>query len=182
MKATADGPPLTLDVWTQADSERVGAFFVGTINVRVQRGTGADGKPFRPYSTKRLYVAAGGETARRLAPKGGTPIKDKNGAVTSTRYDGGYAQYKRESRKGTAVDLTLSGQMMREIRATVVTETDVEVQHTGGSAVYGPGVDALRPHLGITDDELAKLDRLILRLVDAHLQSGRAGVPTEPIA
>ncbi len=186
VQVTADGPPLTLDVWTQQDSERVAEWLVATINLRVRRSMGADGEPFRRYSTRRMYVRLGSETARRLAPKGGVPVKGKDGTVISVRYDGGYAQYKRESRRGNIatgeVDLTLSGQMLREIRPTVVTETLVEVDHTGGSAVYGPGVDAKRPHMALAKDEVPKLDRLIESIVDAHLQAGRQSVPTEPIA
>lgn len=186
VQVSADGPPLTLDVWTQQDSERVAEWLVATINLRIRKSRGADGEPLRAYSTRRLYVRLGSETARRLAPKGGVPIKGEGGEVTSVRYDGGYAQYKRESRRGRIasgeVDLTLSGQMLREIRPTVVQETVVEVEHTGGSAVYGPAVDAKRPHMALAADEVPKLDRLIQSLVDAHLQSGRGSVPTEPIA
>lgn len=164
-----------LDLWTEADSAAIGEASVGIMIARVYEGQGADGEPFAPYSTRPMTVSLGSETALRLAPKGGQPVKDKTGKVTGIRYPGGYRQYKHESRRrglraGTAeVDLTLSGQLMRSLRVVMADETSAVVGVTGAPQEYAEAVDAKRPFLGLTAAEAQELEDEVVARINAHV-------------
>lgn len=176
ISATRDKVPQDFDVWTAADSSAVGEVIVATIIERIYRGESANGEAFAPYSTRPLTVALGSETAMRLAPKGGQPVKDKTGKVTGVRYPGGYAQYKHESRRRSArgvtaeVDLTLSGQLVRSLRVVTADESSAVVGLTGTPQVYGEGVDARRPFLGITAAEAKDLEDEVVALMSRHVE------------
>lgn len=164
-----------LDMWTEADSAAVAEAVVATIIGRIYQGQGADGEPFAPYSTRPTTISLGSETAMRLTPKGGQPVKDKTGKVTGVRYPNGYAQYKHESRRrsaraGTAeVDLTLSGQLVRSIRVVTADESTAVVGVTGAPQEYADALDSKRPFLGLTAAEAADIEEEVVARINAHV-------------
>ena len=89
--------PRTL--WTARDSLRLAQNTLAAIKLRTSRGIDANGVAFDGYSKKPpIYVAKRGA---RLAPKGGRPSRTGR----SVYYQGGYQQYKRESRdRGSSSD------------------------------------------------------------------------------
>ena len=143
---------LPASLWTARDSARLASDTLASIKLRTTRGIDANGQRFKGYSTKPIYVAKRGA---RLAPKGGEPTPSGE----SVYYEGGYKQYKHDSRRratqaGTAeVDLVLSGNMMNN---WVVKETTAKgftiglTRHAG----YGYYVNEEREFLGLTSQDI----------------------------
>ena len=59
---------LPSSLWTARDTARLGMNTLAAIKLRTSKGFDANGKRFKGYSTKPLYVAFKGA---RLKPKGG---------------------------------------------------------------------------------------------------------------
>jgi len=150
---------LPASLWTARDSARLASDTLAAIKIRTTRGIDANGKPFDGYSTEPIYVAKRGA---RLAPKGGQPTPSGK----SVFYEGGYKQYKHDSRKrsklaGTAeVDLTLSGNMMNNLvvkEATAKGFTIGLTQHAG----YGYYVNEKREFLGLTSQDVETITEAV---------------------
>lgn len=166
-----------------------------------REGRGLDDNPHKRYSKKPISVYFGSETARRLKPKGGTPLYRKRrykargksqssyllswkhydlGALIGRRYEGGYRQFKAESRKGLSersveVDLILSGQLSRSLRVTNVRKTSAVIQVQGGSLKYAAGVNARRPWLGLSNNDKAQIQLAIADILRAYLEDQTSG-------
>lgn len=162
---------------------RIGNAVVALIRVRTLRGRSAKGDPFKPYSTRRIWIPLNKGAGARLAPKGGKLSRTRK----SMRYDGGWAEYKqRSAMQGqlpqggaasgptAAVNLTLSGQMLRSIRPAQADDRSVVVQVGDGAADYAEGVQQARPFMGVAPDEMPKLQRIAEAAVADWIK--RAGV------
>jgi hypothetical protein len=135
---------------------------LAAIKMRTAKGLDAHNMPFKPYSTKPLYVPNKGA---RLKPKGGRRTR---GGVY---YSGGYRQYKHESRRrggsgdSAEVDLVLSGHMMNSLEVNKATPTYFIIglnQH----AYYGFAVNETREFLGLS---LKDVDTLV-RSIDIEIR------------
>ncbi len=170
------GPDLSkIRVWDKRAMAELCAWSVATIVERTtQQGIAADGAPFKPYSTTPIYVS---KADQRLTPKGG---EDKGASVY---YPGGYRQRKHDSRLGgiasAEVDLTLSGQLMREVDAVSVTAEEGVVSVRGQSRTYGTHVNDDRPFLGHHPAEYADMDAEIADAAAGAMrrQTKAAGTP-----
>lgn len=150
---------LPASLWTARDSARLASDTLASIKLRTTRGIDANGQKFDGYSTEPIYVAKRGA---RLAPKGGEPTPSGK----SVFYEGGYKQYKHDSRRrsrlaGTAeVDLTLSGNMMNNLvvkEATAKGFTIGLTRHAG----YGYYVNEKREFLGLTSQDIDIITRAV---------------------
>ena len=97
-----DGPDLSeITPWDEVAMRGLCEQTNAMVLVRAQRdrqlATGASMDSV-PYSTKATTISFKSETSRRLKAKGGEPSVNKAGVETGRRYEGGYAQYKRDSR------------------------------------------------------------------------------------
>jgi len=142
-------------VWTAKDTKMLASNTLAAVKLRTSKGIDANGKKFKGYSTKPLYVAFRGA---RLKPKGGTR-KSRTGK--SVFYQGGYKQYKHDSRKRSGgrgksaeVDLVLSGQLMNNLVVLSATETKFIIGLTKHVRYYGYAVNVDREYLGLTNDEI----------------------------
>lgn len=166
-----------------------------------REGRGLDDNPHKRYSTKPLSVYLGSETARRLKPKGGVPLYRKRrykargksqstyllswkhydlGALIGRHYEGGYKQFKAESRKGlnersVEVDLILSGQLSRSLRVVRVQRTSAVVQVQGGSLKYAAGVNARRPWMGMSAGDINEARFAVAAVMLAYLEDQTGG-------
>ena len=144
-----------VDLITKKDMLQLGQSIVALVRIRTLQGLDKRGTPFRPYSRRPLYVA---KKRARLAPKGGRPTKSGK----SVFYAGGYAEYKRTSRRlsvptdGSAtaeVDLILSGQLMGSLHVSRATPTSVRISTGAREALYGIHVNSVRRFMGISRKE-----------------------------
>ena len=112
---------------------------------------------------------------REAGDTGDTGRKTR-GAIIGRHYEGGYAEYKASSRKGlvnrngvtgTAVDLTLSGQLAGSVRVVSSTRTQAVIGITGDARTYGVFVDGKRPFLGFSEEDFAEGQRLIAEMATA---------------
>ena len=139
-------------LWTAKDTLRLAQNTLASIKLRTSRGLDADGRPFKPYSTTPLYVSKRGA---RLKPKGGRPSRTGE----SVYYEGGYQQYKEESRRrgsgsdSAEVDLVLSGNMMNNLIVKQATE-DMFVIGLSNKAQYGYIVNRDRQFLGLSPQDI----------------------------
>ena len=150
---------LPSSLWTAKDSARLASDTLASIKLRTTRGIDANGQKFDGYSTEPIYVAKRGA---RLAPKGGEPTPSGQ----SVYYEGGYKQYKHDSRRrstlaGTAeVDLVLSGNMMNNLvvkEATAKGFTIGLTRHAG----YAYYVNEKREFLGLTSQDIDIITRAV---------------------
>jgi hypothetical protein len=145
----------------------IGNAMVAIIRDRTVQGVDAQGRPFKDYSTDPINIPIGRGTGFRLTPKGGEVSRTGR----SMRFKGGYAEYKRKSRKpgvvpiggassGTTseVDLTLSGQLMRSVHVAQATDDAVVVQTGDGTAAYAGPVNDLREFMGIAPSDYDDLE------------------------
>ena len=139
-------------LWTARDTQRLAMNTLASIKLRTSRGLDANGRPFQRYSTKPLYVAKRGA---RLSPKGGRPSRTGK----SVFYQGGYRQYKEESRRrggggdSAEVDLVLSGNMMNNLVIKEATPTGFTIGLTD-HAQYGYKVNMIREFLGLSPKDV----------------------------
>lgn len=140
------------------------------IRERTVSGLDVNGRPFKPYSTKPLYVPK----SRFPRPRGGQP------AGKSVFYQGGYKEYKQLSRmpgevgpranpkaKGPTaeVDLTLTGLMLNSIQATKMLPTGYILEVIGKAAQYAGFVNAKREFMGLTNSER----KIVVELFDQEI-------------
>jgi hypothetical protein len=145
---------LPASVWTASDSAALASNTLASIKLRTSKGIDAQGTKFDDYSTNPLSVSLKGA---RLKPKGG--IKSKSGK--SVFYQGGYKQYKEESRKRTRgrgvsaeVDLVLSGQLMNNFVVLEAKSTSFKIGLTKHVRHYGYDVNDQREFIGLTPKEV----------------------------
>ena len=152
-------------LWTAKDMAGLAANTLAAIKLRTSKGLDADGKSFKGYSTKPLYVSKRGA---RLAPKGGEPSRTGE----SVFYKGGYRQYKDESRRrggaddSAEVDLVLSGNMMNNLVVKEATSNQFVIGLTK-HAQYGYLVNADREFLGLSDDDV----EILVKAVEIEIRS-----------
>jgi hypothetical protein len=100
------------------------------------------------------------------------------GPIIGRHYRGGYAQFKRESRRGVTgavVDLTLSGQMLRQYRVIRVSRYSAEIGMTGQSRMYGPFTDAKRPWVGLSPGDVRALAPDLVACVEGAMARASRG-------
>lgn len=140
-------------IWSAQDSMKLALNTLAMIKLRTSEGIDANGKAFKEYSQKTLYVSFKGA---RLKPKGGR--KTKSGK--SIYYKGGYQQYKHESRRrnknadSAEVDLVLSGQLMNNLVVKEATPQGFRIGLTEHVSSYGYHVNAKREFLGLTPKDV----------------------------
>ena len=145
-------------IWTAADSQMTALDTVALIKRRIYRGIDANGRPFFKYSTRPIYIPKKGA---RLKPKGGR--RSRTGR--SVYYAGGYAEYKRLSRRRVAgganqtaeVDLTLSGALVNNIQPLQVSRSGYTIGLTPAVRGYGYYVNERRPYLGLSPNDVRVL-------------------------
>ena len=143
-------------IWTAQDTLKLASNTLASIKLRTSKGIDANGKPFKGYSKKSLYVSKRGA---RLSPKGGRPSRTGR----SVFYQGGYREYKQKSRRRSGsssaeVDLILSGNMMNNLVVKDATATGFSIGLTK-HAQYGYAVDEDRQFLGLTQRDVDILTR-----------------------
>jgi hypothetical protein len=131
---------------------------IALIRERTVSGLDVNGQPFKPYSTKPIYI----QNTRFPRPRGGQP------AGKSVFYQGGYKEYKELSRepgkvgprrnkkaKGPTaeVDLTLTGLMLNSIQVTKVLSTGYILEVIGKAGKYAGYVNVKREFMGLTIPE-----------------------------
>lgn len=174
-----DGPDLSeITPWDEVAMRGLCEQVNAMVLVRAQRdrqlATG-NSMDSIPYSTKATTISFKSETSRRLKAKGGKPSLNAAGVETGKRYEGGYAQYKRDSSGAPGVDLTLSGQMFRSFSVKQVTAEEGRIGLDGQAAEYGTHVDAQRPWIGLTPKELDAVTDIIDEEAGAAMQRNVAG-------
>lgn len=156
---------LPSSLWTARDSMRLASNTLASIKIRTSKGIDANGRAFKGYSTEPLYVSKRGA---RLKPKGGR--KTKTGL--SVFYEGGYKQYKHDSRRrgrrsGSAeVDLVLSGNMMNNLVVLNATKKGFVIGLTQ-HAQYGFYVNDDREFIGLSPRDV----EILVAAVQAELVS-----------
>lgn len=191
---TAGSFPVT--VWDDRASQQLGLLASNLIKERTSLGRGEDDGAMAPYSVDPMKVYH--RTTRRLSqgvsrpkmppPMGGVAFnwvrgprmpgggydKSKIGQEGGRFYAGGYAQYKKSSRKGLTtasgksgaeVDLTLSGQMLREFGVIRHGRYSVTIGLKGQGRVYGPYTDLARPWIAISPENARELDIVLPGIV-----------------
>ena len=143
-------------LWTAKDTMRLAQNALASIKLRTSKGLDADEEPFKEYSETPIYVSTRGA---RLKPKGGRPSRTGN----SVFYEGGYQQYKEESRsrsgeggESAEVDLVLSGNMMNNLVVKEATENMFIIGLTS-KAQYGYYVNEERRFLGLSKKDIETL-------------------------
>jgi hypothetical protein len=143
-------------LWTAKDTMRLAQNALASIKLRTSKGLDADEEPFAEYSQTPIYVSTRGA---RLKPKGGRPSRTGN----SIFYEGGYQQYKEESRSrsreggdSAEVDLVLSGNMMNNLVVKEATENMFIIGLTS-KAQYGYAVNEERRFLGLSKKDIETL-------------------------
>ena len=172
-KATTAGGKVPRNLWGRASMRALAEIARATVVTRVsRRGEGLDDNPLKRYATApRIYVYRAYGAGARLAPKGGRTVSIVKGLDGKFRklkghaYEGGYAEYKSTSTKGGGiVDLTLSGQMLRDFRVNDVTATRAVIGLTA-TVHYGAGVNARRPWIGLSRRDVQQLTEAMRDLI-----------------
>ena len=172
-KATTAGGKVPRNLWGRASMRALAEIARATVVTRVsRRGEGLDDGPLKRYATApRIYVYRAYGAGARLAPKGGRTVSIVKGLDGKFRklkghaYEGGYAEYKSTSTKGGGiVDLTLSGQMLRDFRVKDVTATRAVIGLTA-TVHYGAGVNARRPWIGLSRRDVQQLTEAMRDLI-----------------
>lgn len=139
---------------------------------------------FDDYSEKPRVVYYRSETGRRLKPKGGVEWigrrGPRKGEAVGRYYEGGYRQFKAESRKGLTessveVDLILSGQLSRSLRVVRTTSTQARIEVRGGATAYAQGVNQKREWLGVSPRNVEDLNAVLPEIVAAAASRSTAG-------
>ena len=148
-------------LWTKQDSARLGLNTLASIKLRTSRGIDANGKGFKKYSTKPIYIGFNSDTGKRLKPKGGRRTKSGKSMFYPGGLGGGYHAYKvrsrkRQSNKGHSaiVDLTLSGQLMQNFVLKSFTSTGFTLGLTKHVSHYGYHVNKKREYLGLSEEDV----------------------------
>ena len=152
------------NLWTKQDSVILGQNTLAQIKIRTSKGIDANGQPFADYSTNPIYIKRKGA---KLKPKGGRPTKSGD----SVFYEGGYAEYKHESRRrgqggeSAEVDLVLSGNMLNNFVVKEATDQGFKIGLTN-EAQYGYTVNEDREFIGLTNGEVD----ILVKAVEADLK------------
>ena len=160
--------PVDLSALTDRPSMiMIGNSMVAIIRDRTLKGIDAKGLPFKAYSTRPTNISIGSGTGLRLVPKGGEVSRTGR----SMRFKGGYAEYKRKSRRAgitpgggassattSEVDLTLRGQLMGSVHVAQATDDAVVVQTGDGTAAYAGPVNDQRQFMGIAPSDYDDLE------------------------
>jgi hypothetical protein len=152
--------------------------------------------PMKIYHRTTRRLSQGVTRPKMPPPLGGTPFpwvkgpRKVDGTYDETKigqeggrfYAGGYAQYKRAARKGLTsksgktgaeVDLTLSGQMLRQFGIIRHSRYSVTIGLKGQSREYGSFVDRARPWIAVSPENAREVE-LVLPGIVAGAQK-RAG-------
>lgn len=147
-------------------------------------GRNVDDNGMKAYSTKPVVIYRNSETARRLKPKGGVTWKGRRGPnkgrTVGRFYEGGYAQFKEESRKGlndrsVEVDLILSGQLSRSIGVQAISKTGVTITPRGAAVAYAGATHDRRNWWGISPRNNADLVAALPEIIGACINRAVAG-------
>ena len=162
---------LPSSLWTAKDSARLALNTLAAIKLRTSKGIDANGQPFDGYSKKPIYVAYRGA---RLKPKGGRVSRTGQ----SVYYEGGYDQYKRESRRHGAgssalVDLTLSGILMNNLMVLEATDSRFIIGLTQHVRSYGYKVNAQREFIGLSPRDVNVLVSAVQLELTKKIKRGR---------
>ncbi len=161
-----------VDLLTVKDMRQLGHDVVATVKQRTLRGLDSRGNRFKSYSKNPIYVA---RKRARLAPKGGRPSRTGK----SVFYAGGYAEYKRASRRFSSsiqgataeIDLTLSGQMLNSLHVARATTTQVHVSVGAREALYGIHVNNARRFMGLTKKEQGFVSKDLETIIERRLSA-----------
>ena len=160
---------LPRSLWTSKNTLRLAQDVLASIKLRTSKGLDANGKKFKPYSTNPLYVSTRGA---RLKPKGDRPTPSGE----SVYYQGGYQQYKHESRRrgsstdSAEVDLVLSGNMINNLVVKEATKDRFVIGLTE-NALYGYRVNQTREFLGLSPSDVD----VLLKAAEAELSKRLGG-------
>jgi hypothetical protein len=160
---------LPRSLWTSKNTLRLAQDVLASIKLRTSKGLDANGKKFKPYSTNPLYVSTRGA---RLKPKGGRPTPSGE----SVYYQGGYQQYKHESRRrgsstdSAEVDLVASGNMINNLVVKEATKDRFVIGLTE-NALYGYRVNQTREFLGLSPSDVD----VLLKAAEAELSKRLGG-------
>ena len=160
---------LPRSLWSSKNTLRLAQDVLASIKLRTSKGLDANGKKFKPYSTNPLYVSTRGA---RLKPKGGRPTPSGE----SVYYQGGYQQYKHESRRrgsstdSAEVDLVLSGNMINNLVVKEATKDRFVIGLTE-NALYGYRVNQTREFLGLSPSDVD----VLLKAAEAELSKRLGG-------
>ena len=162
---------LPSSLWSARDSARLALNTLAAIKLRTSKGIDANGQPFDGYSKKPIYVPYRGA---RLKPKGGRVSRTGQ----SVYYEGGYDQYKRESRRHGAgssalVDLTLSGILMNNLMVLEATESRFIIGLTQHVRSYGYKVNAQREYIGLSPKDVNVLVSAVQAELVKKIKRGR---------
>lgn len=196
------GQPVPRDVWDDRAMAQVALAALAAVTERTfHRGLGDDDKPMKPYSTRPTTISFESDTGKRLPPKGGLPAygrgrprrllvngnapRGKGWTITGRHYPGGYAEYKRSSRKGlrnklgaagVTPDLVLSGRLLESVAIMRTSRFSAVIGFKGAALTYGPATDEARPWFAHSPEDLRDLDDTVTAVVeDAMTRSVRRG-------
>ena len=160
---------LPKSLWSTQMTMRLAQDVLASIKLRTSKGLDANGKKFKKYSTNPLYISTRGA---RLKPKGGRPSRTGN----SIYYEGGYQQYKHESRRrgsssdSAEVDLVLSGNMMNNLIIKEATKDHFVIGLTE-NAQYGYSVNQTREFLGLSPSDID----ILMKAAESELRKRLGG-------
>ena len=145
-------------LWTAKDSKRLAMDTLASIKLRTSKGIDANGEEFKEYSTNPIYIRKRGAG---LKPKGGRESRTGE----SVFYEGGYQQYKQESRErdsssSVEVDLVLSGNMMNGLVVKSATPKGFIIG-LNYQVFYGYEVNEHREFLGLSPDDVKVLTQSV---------------------
>lgn len=200
VKVTRPAHTFPLKCWdVQAMTQLAKAAQAAIVERTFHRGVGADDQPLAAYSDNPRSISFKSDTGRRLKPKGGLPAygrghprkllgasgrapRGSGWTVVGRHYPGGYAEYKRSSRRGIVngigaggapVDLVLSGQLSRSLEIVAVSQARATIAIKGAALEYGPATDARRPWLAHSPRDVRDLEEGALpAIIDAALRRG----------
>lgn len=138
------------------------------IKERTMRGVGADGLPFRPYSTRPFSmpysaVASSQKTQKAIKNKDARTFR-RSGAFWIV-WTGGYKSYKSYMQPNTdtnVVNLMFRGSMLRNLKVLETNSTPIfvdlsELNIAGISGIYELDIPAIEVVLGFDDEELRNI-------------------------
>lgn len=197
------GQPVPRDVWDdKAMAQVASAALAAVVERTFSRGLGDDDKPLKAYSTRATTISFASDTGQRLTPKGGLPAygrgrprkflsgggrapRGKGWTITGRHYPGGYAEYKRSSRRGlrnklgasgVTPDLVLSGNLSRSVAILRTSRFAAVIGIKGAALEYGTATDQARPWFAHSPEDLRDLDDTVTAVVeDAMTRSARRG-------
>ena len=197
------GQPVPRDVWDDKAMAQVALAALAAVTERTfYRGLGDDDKPMKPYSTRPITISFESDTGQRRPPKGGLPAygrghprkllsgggrapRGKGWTITGRHYPGGYAEYKRSSRRGlrnklgaagVTPDLVLSGQLLESVAILRTSRFAAVIGIKGAALEYGTATDQARPWFAHSPEDLRDLDDTVTAVVeDAMTRSARRG-------